>query len=104
MKLIKRLSLLIAFISFAQVSQAQIKIFNADSVLFVSDLENYMGNLMSTHKDVKELVQQFIAKWKTPGFPHYCRLATYTISNEMLTRKIPAYHTYETFLSAMLNF
>lgn len=104
MKLIKRVSLFIAFLSFAQVSQAQIKIFNADSVLFVSDLENYMGNLMSTHKDVKELVQQFIAKWKTPGFPHYCRLATYTLSNEMLTRKIPAYPTYETFLSAMLNY
>ncbi len=104
MKFIKKLSILVAFLTFAQVSQAQIKIFNADSVLFVNDLETYMGSIMSNHKDVKEFIQTFVAKWKTPGFPHYVRLATYTMSNEMLTRKIPSYPTYQVFLSAVLNF
>jgi len=82
----------------------QIKIFTPDSVKFLSDLEAYMETGLATHKDVKEFLQKFTATWKSPVYGHSYKQATYDISNEMLTRKIPVYPTYQTFLSAMMNF
>ncbi len=107
MKLIKKLSLLFIFVScfqFSNAQQGQIKIFNSDSVKFIDDMETYMETGIASHKEIKEFVQKFVATWKTPAFGHYYKMAVYSISNEMLTRKIPVYPTYQTFLSSVLNF
>ncbi|HXP52600.1 MAG TPA: hypothetical protein VN922_21785, partial [Bacteroidia bacterium] len=107
MNFIKKLSLLFIFALCFQFSKAQegkIKIFNSDSVKFLDDVQTYMETGIASHKEIKEFMQQFVAAWKTPAFNHTFKTTTYNISNEMLTRKIPVYPTYQTFLSAMLNF
>jgi hypothetical protein len=102
-KLILCFILLITTIKFSYGQGNQLKMFTPDSVKFINDLEGYMETGLATHKDVKEFLQKFSLAWKSPKYTHYYKQATYDISNEMLTRKIPVYPTYQTFLSAMLN-
>jgi hypothetical protein len=107
MKLIKKLSLVLVLIysfNFAQAQEGKIKIFTQDSVAFISDLQTYMESSLSSHADEKDFLKKFIVLWKSPAYASYLKQATYTISNEMLTRKIPAFPSYQTFLSAMVNF
>ncbi|MGP8217275.1 MAG: hypothetical protein ACLQQ4_17035 [Bacteroidia bacterium] len=107
MNFVKKLSLLLVFLSGFHTLHAQegkLKIFTDDSVKFIDNLETYMETGIATHKDVKEFLQKFTATWKSPSFGHYYKEATYSISNEMLTRKIPVYPSFQTFLSAMMNF
>ncbi len=107
MNFIKKLPILLIFLSCFQYTHAQeakVKIFLQDSVKFIDDLNTYMETGTATHKDVKEFLEKFVAVWKSPGYNHYYKIATYTIANEMLTRKIPVYPSFQTFISSMMNF
>jgi hypothetical protein len=107
MNLIKKLSILLVFVcsfQFAHAQEAKVKIFLQDSVKFIDDLNTYMETGTATHKDVKEFLEKFVNIWKSPGYSHYYKMATYNIANEMLTRKITVYPSFQTFLSSMMNF
>ena len=107
MKILKKLFLLLILSScfhFAQAQDNKIKIFSTDSVQFIDEMGSYMETGTSTHTDVKDFLKKFVIEWKTPAFTSYYKQAVYRISNEMLTRKIPVYPSYQTFISAVYNF
>jgi len=106
MKLLKKILLFISFTVCFSMAHAQnkITIFTPDSVRFLDDLQTYMETGVASHSDVKDFLKQFTLVWKSPAYNHYYKQATYSISNEMLTRKIPVYPTFQTFLSVMQNF
>lgn len=107
MKFIKKFFLPVIFLScfhFTHAQEGKIKMFTPDSIKFIDDLQTYMETGLASHADVKDFLKKFIMAWKTPAYTSYYKQATYNISNEMLTRKIPVYPSYQTFLSCMLNF
>lgn len=98
------LSLLFLLCLNAYGQQKRITVFTADSVKFLDELSEYMQVGLATHKDVKDFMETFTKVWKSPGYTHYYKEATYDMSNDMLARRIPVYPMFQALLSSIMNF
>ena len=107
MSFLKKIFCPLLFLSLVTICNGQeekITQFQHDSVKFLNDLEVYLNSGLADKKDVKDFMNQFTPVWKSSAYGTYYKRATYRIADEMLTKKLQVYPTFQSFLFVMESF
>ncbi len=107
MKFLKNIFFLALFLCLVNYCNGQgnrMTQFDHDSIKFIDEVESYLNTGLADKSGIKDFMKDFIIEWKSPAYTTYLKHATYRIADEMLSKKMQVYPTFQSFLSSMKNF
>ncbi|MFN5183300.1 MAG: hypothetical protein ACK5D5_09800 [Bacteroidota bacterium] len=78
--------------------------FNADSVKFVKDLDDFFQEYSSDKKEATKWVEDFKIYWKKPQFSAVYKESVYKICNQMAAKKFKPTPYFKDYLISVANF